>query len=148
MPEKELRERALGYLARREHTRQELARKLAASCEDGDEIEALLDDFAKRGWLSEARYVDMVVQARQGKFGSRRIAHELREKGVSEESIAAAVTEVRDGELESARAVWAKKFGSLPADAKEKARQMRFLASRGFGQETIYKVMRGSAEGQ
>lgn len=144
MPEKDLRERALGYLARREHTRAELARKLAAYCEDRNEIEVLLDDFAKRGWLSEARYVEMVVQARQGKFGSRRIAHELREKGVSEEGVAAALSEVRDGELESARAVWAKKFGSLPADAKEKARQIRFLASRGFGQETIYKVMRGS----
>lgn len=141
-----VRERALGYLARREHTRAELARKLAAYCEDRDEIEALLDDFAKRGWLSEARYVDMVVQARQGKFGSRRIAHELREKGVSEEGVAAALSEVRDGELESARAVWAKKFGSLPADAKEKAKQMRFLASRGFGQETIYKVVRGETE--
>jgi len=148
MPEKDLRERALGYLARREHTRAELARKLAAYCEDRDEIDALLDDFDKRGWLSEARYVDMVVQARQGKFGSRRIAHELREKGVSEEGVAAALSEVRDGELESARAVWAKKFGSLPADAKEKARQMRFLASRGFGQETIYKVMRGGLEEQ
>ena len=148
MPEKDLRERALGYLARREHTRPELARKLAVYCEDRDEIEALLDDFAQRGWLSEARYVDMVVQARQGKFGSRRIAHELREKGVSEEGVAAALSEVRDGELESARAVWSKKFGSLPVDAKEKARQMRFLASRGFGQETIYKVMRGSLEEQ
>ncbi len=148
MPEKDLRERALGYLARREHTRAELARKLAACCEDRDEIETLLDDFAQRGWLSEARYVDMVVQARQGKYGSRRIAHELREKGVSEEGVAAALSEVRDGELESARAVWAKKFGSLPADAKEKAKQMRFLASRGFGQETIYKVMRGSLEDQ
>lgn len=148
MPDKDLRERALGYLARREHTRQELARKLAASCEDGDEIEALLDDFAKRGWLSEARYVEMVVQARQGKFGSRRIAHELREKGVSEESVAAAIAEVRDGELESARAVWAKKFGSPPADAKEKAKQMRFLASRGFGQETIYKVLKQTEQGE
>lgn len=148
MPEKDLCERALGYLARREYTRVELARKLAAYCEDRDEIEALLDDFARRGWLSEARYVDMVVQARQGKYGSRRIAHELREKGVSEEGVAAALSEVRDGELEAARAVWAKKFGSLPADAKEKARQMRFLVSRGFGQETIYKVIRGSSEEQ
>ena len=143
MPEPSLRERALAYLARREHSRAELARKLAAYCDDRDEINTLLDDFAQRGWLSEARFAEMVVQARHGKFGSRRIAHELREKGVSEETIAAALPEVRESELETARAVWAKKFGALPADAQEKAKQMRFLASRGFGQEIIFKVLKG-----
>ena len=143
MPEPSLRERALAYLARREHSRAELARKLAVYCEDRDEINTLLDDFAQRGWLSEARFAEMVVQARHGKFGSRRIVHELREKGVSEEAIAAALPEVRENELETARAVWAKKFGALPADAKEKARQMRFLASRGFGAETIRRVVQG-----
>jgi regulatory protein len=146
MPEPSLRERALGYLARREHSRAELARKLAAYCEDRNEIDALLDDFTRRGWLSEARFTEMVVQARQGKFGSRRIVHELREKGVSEEAIAAAMPEVKENELETARAVWAKKFGTVPSDAKEKAKQMRFLVSRGFGQEIIWKVLRRNEE--
>lgn len=148
MPEKSLRERALAYLARREHSRVELARKLAPYCEESEEIAALLDDFTQRGWLSEERYADMLVTARQSKYGRRRIAQELREKGVSEEGITAAVADVREDELSTARAVWAKKFGRLPADAQEKARQMRFLASRGFGQETIYKVVRGSLEEQ
>lgn len=143
MPEPSLRERALACLTRREHTRSELARKLAPYSEDRAEIDAVLDDFARRGWLSEARFAEMVVQARQGKFGSRRIAHELREKGVSEEAIAAALPAVQENELETARAVWAKKFGRVAADAREKARQMRFLASRGFGQEIIFKVLKG-----
>lgn len=138
-----VRERALGYLTRREYSRAELARKLAVYCEDRDEIAALLDDFAQRGWLSEARFAEMVVQARLGRFGSRRIVHELREKGVSEEAIAAALPPMLENELATARAVWAKKFGTLPADAKDKARQMRFLASRGFGQEIIFKVLKG-----
>lgn len=144
MPEPDLRSRALACLARREHTRIELERKLAPYCEDREEIAALLDDFTQRGWLCETRYAEMLVQARQGKFGSRRIIHELREKGVSEETIAAALPEVQENELElkAARAVWAKKFGTVPADAREKARQMRFLAGRGFGQETIAKVLR------
>ncbi|MFA7242568.1 MAG: recombination regulator RecX [Sulfuricellaceae bacterium] len=143
MPEPDLRSRALACLARREHTRIELERKLASYCEDRDEIAALLDDFTQRGWLNEARYAEMLVQARQGKFGSRRIIHELREKGVSEETIAAALPEVQENELETARATWAKKFGAVPADAREKARQMRFLAGRGFGQEVIFKVLKG-----
>jgi regulatory protein len=144
MPEKKplpLRERALGYLSRREYSRDELARKLAPYAEDAQEIESLLDDFTQRGWLSEARFVDMVVQARQGKYGSRRIAHELRERGVSEEGMAAALCEARACDLTNARAVWLKKFGTPAATSGEKAKQMRFLASRGFGQETIRRVM-------
>jgi len=137
-----VRERALGYLTRREHSRAELARKLAVYCEDRAEIDALLDDFAQRGWLSEARFAEMVVQARLGRFGSRRIVHELREKGVSEEAIAAALPTVQENELETARTVWTKKFGTVAADAKDQAKQMRFLASRGFGQEIIWKVLR------
>lgn len=146
MPEPNLRERALRFLARREYTRSELARKLSPYTEDRDELDALLDDFARRDWLSEARFAEMVVQARLGKFGSRRIIHELREKGVSEEGIAAVLPEVRENELETARAVWVKKFGILPADARERAKQMRFLASRGFGAETIRRVMQGKED--
>ncbi len=146
MPELSLRERALGFLSRREHSRLELKRKLAPHVEDESGLEALLDDFEKRGWLSETRFVEMVVSARQGKYGSLRIVHELREKGVSEEAIAAALPEVRENELETARTVWAKKFGKLPVAAKERAKQMRFLVSRGFGQETICKLVRGSTE--
>lgn len=143
-----VRERALRFLARREYTRSELARKLAphTEAENRDELDALLDDFTRRGWLSEARFVEMVVQARLGKFGSRRIIHELREKGVSEETIAAALPEIRENELETARAVWAKKFGILPADARERAKQIRFLASRGFGTETIRRVVQGKED--
>jgi len=143
MPEPSLRERALGYLTRREHSRTELARKLAAYCEQRAEIDALLDDFTQRGWLSEARFAEMVVQARSGRYGSRRIVHELREKGVSDEAIAAVLPAVQETELETARAVWAKKFGTVAADAKDKAKQMRFLASRGFSQEIIFKVLKG-----
>ncbi len=142
MPELNLRERALRFLARREYARDELARKLAPYTEDRDEIAALLDDFTRRGWLSEARFVAMTVQARREKFGSRRIAHELREKGVSEEAIAAVLPEIRESELENARAVWVKKFGCPPLDAKEQAKQTRFLMGRGFGAETIAKVLR------
>lgn len=146
MPESNLRSRALAYLARREHSRAELARKLAPYTEDRSEIDILLDDFAQRGWLCETRFAEMLVQARQSKFGSRRIVHELREKGVSEETIAAALPEVRENELETARAVWLKKFGGVAADAGERAKQMRFLASRGFGTETIRRVVRGKED--
>lgn len=141
-----VRERALGYLARREHTRAELARKLAPYCEEHEDITALLDDFTERGWISEARYTDMLVTARQGKYGSRRVAQELREKGVSEETIAAALPDILENDVVTARAVWARKFGVPASDAAERARQIRFLLGRGFPLDTVYKALGGNEE--
>lgn len=135
-------------LARREHSRVELGRKLAAYAEDYAEVEALLDELQKRGWLSDERYADQMVQVRRGKFGSVRIAHELREKGVGEALIAGTLSGLKDSELDAAHAVWAKKFGELPADAKERAKQIRFLMSRGFRHDIITRVLRGGVDGE
>lgn len=137
-----IRERALGFLSRREYSRLELKRKLAPHAEDEHEVESLLDDFATRGWLSEARFAEQIVHARRSKYGAQRIVHELKEKGVSADAVAAILPDLRESELETARAVWAKKFGTPPQDARERAKQMRFLASRGFGAETITMVLR------
>ena len=131
------------FLARREHSRVELGRKLAAYVDDYAEVEALMDELQKRGWLSDERYTEQMVQVRRGKFGSARIAHELREKGVDEALIAGTLTGLKESELDAARAVWSKKFGELPSDAKERAKQIRFLMSRGFRQDIISRVLRG-----
>lgn len=141
-----LRERALKLLARREHSRRELARKLAPHSEDPDELESVLDELEARGWLSERRVVEQVVHARRTRFGARRIERELIEKGVSEEAVAAALPELKAGELEAARAVWRRKFGRQPRTAAERARQARFLQGRGFPLDVILKVIRGGDE--
>ncbi|MEW5944172.1 MAG: recombination regulator RecX [Pseudomonadota bacterium] len=142
----DLRARALSCLARREYSRQELRRKLAPHAEDAGTLDTLLDELQTRGWLSEARFVEQILHARQGKYGMQRIAHELREKGVAEALIEEVLPQIKETELETARAVWAKKFGALPQDAKERARQMRFLQSRGFSLDVIGKVLRCSEE--
>ena len=146
--EPSLRERALRYLARREHSRAELARKLAPHAEeDPAAIDTLLDDLEARGWLSERRVVEQVVHARRSRFGARRIEHELLGKGVSEESIAAARPELKESELEAARTVWRKKFGGRPAGRPaDRARQVRFLQGRGFALDVIMKVIKGTDE--
>jgi regulatory protein len=140
-----LRERALGYLTRREYSRQELYRKLLPYAGEED-LAGLLDEFKQRGWLSDARYVDQMVHARKGKYGSLKVAHELRAQGVSEELIDKAVAEVQVQELDTARALWRKKFGAQPDSREEWARQARFLQSRGFGMDTIKSVLRGEPE--
>ena len=141
-----LRARALKALARREHSRQELQAKLQPFAEDPGEIEPLLDDMEKRGWLSESRFVEQLTTVRRRRFGAARILHELREKGVSEAALAAAQAQLKDGEVEAARAVWKKKFGNLPATLEERAKQSRFLAGRGFSAEVVHKVLRRSEE--
>lgn len=140
-----LRERALRLLARREHARAELARKLAPHAESAQALDALLDDLAQRELLSDERYVDMRLRARQARLGDARLAHELRTQGVSSELIEAALSGGEDERLRAQR-VWQRKFGTFADDAGERARQARFLASRGFSAETIRRVVRGDLE--
>ena len=144
-PQVSLRQRALDYLARREYSVAELGKKLQSVARqyelDADEIPEILADFQKRNWVSDSRFTEQILHARKAKFGSARIAHELREKGVSDNLIADALQDVKHDELENAKAVWRKKFNMSPNSREEWAKQARFLQSRGFGFEIIRKVI-------
>lgn len=137
-----LRVRAMRMLARREHSRAELHAKLLPHVQEGDDVEALLDDLEKRNWLSDARAADLIVSTRRGRFGVQRIAHEMRQKGLAEDLIGKALPALKESELDAAREVWQRKFGLLPQNQQEKARQVRFLQARGFALEVIFKVLR------
>ena len=139
-----LRSRALGLLARREHSAKELQRKLTPHIAEGDDLPALLQDLIKRGWVSDERFAEQVVNAKQSRFGSHKLAHELREKGVEEHLVLEAVTGIDD--LENARSVWQKKYGKPPANRNEWAKQARFLQSRGFGFDVIKQVLKGNGD--
>lgn len=139
-----LRVRAMRSLARREHSRAELKAKLLPHVQEGDDVEAELDALEKRGWLSDERAADQVVNQRRARFGAQRIAHELRQKGIAENLITDAMPRLKEGELEAAREVWKKKFGSLPINSQEKAKQVRFLQSRGFALDVVFKVVRSA----
>lgn len=152
-PEASLRARALQYLARREYSRAELRGKLlphALNNEDSsrpENLDALLDDLTARGWLSDVRAATQLLHARRSRFGTQRIAHELRQKGIAETLIDEAMPQLKETEFETAREVRQKKFGALPLDVKEKARQVRFLQSRGFALEVIFKVLQSPDAG-
>ncbi|MCA1977736.1 MAG: recombination regulator RecX [Thiobacillus sp.] len=142
-----LRERALAHLARREHSRFELSRKLAAAGYAAEDIAPLLDAFEEKGWLSDRRFAESWVADHRAKAGRVKLAHELRQRGVNDDVIASVLEDNRDSELERARAVWQKKFGHPPVDAADKARQMRFLQSRGFAAETISLALQDAGRG-
>jgi regulatory protein len=141
-----LRERALGLLARREHSRAELARKLRPHVVAEDDLDALLDDLERRKQLSEERYAESRANALSRKFGAARIAQELRAKGLDKELAGRAAEAARSTEVERARAVWLRKFRKPPESREERAKQMRFLQSRGFSFDAIRAVIRGADE--
>ncbi len=142
--EPSLRERAIRLLARREHSRAELARKLKAHAQPEDDLEALLDDLARRKLLSDERYAESRAHMLSRKFGAVRIAHELRAKGVGDELAGQAEKAARATEVERARMVWRRKFQVGPKTREERAKQMRFLQSRGFSFDVIRAVLGGA----
>lgn len=144
--EKSLRQRALELLSKREYSAAELAQKLKGYADEADDIEALIADFKLRGWLSDARYTEQMVHARQAKFGAARVAQELREKGVDDTLIAEAVAGLQGSEIERAREVWRKKFKAAATTREDWAKQARFLQSRGFKFEVIKQILNRHAE--
>jgi regulatory protein len=139
--QKSLRQRALEYLGKREYSAVELGQKLKTYADESDDIPALLADFKARGWLSDARFTAQLINARKVKFGSAKVAHELKEKGIADDLIADAISEIKENELGFATEVWRKKFKTVANDRHEWAKQARFLQSRGFGFDTIKKVL-------
>jgi regulatory protein len=140
-----LRARAVALLARREHTRVELARKLAPHAGSRAELDQLLDELLGAKLQSDERYAEARTHALASRYGAARIAHELRAKGVAAPLVARVVAGARSSELERARAVWRKRFDALPADPLERVRQMRFLAARGFASDIIRRIVGGDA---
>ena len=142
--------RALRYLAQREHSRAELERKLSRAVQDQPQasaqaqISAALDELAAKGLLSEARTAQSVLDSQGRRFGTRRLRQTLQAKGLAPELVASTLQQARLTELERAREVWLRRFGQPPTDAAERARQMRFLAGRGFETDIIRRVIAGA----
>ncbi|OQW88718.1 MAG: recombination regulator RecX [Rhodoferax ferrireducens] len=138
-----LKGRALRLLSGREHSRQELERKLSPYEEEPGSLAAALDELQAKGFISEQRVLESVVNRRSAKLGAARIKHELQGKGLDPQAVAEAMADLRSTELARAHEVWRKKFGQPPEDAAQRAKQMRFLASRGFAGDTINRVVAG-----
>jgi regulatory protein len=139
-----LKGRALRYLAAREHSRAELMRKLSPHAPDAQILADLLDDLQAKDLLSEERLAQSLTRLGAQRYGNARIKANLQAKGLSAELVSAAMDDIGESERSRALVLWSKKFGQVAHDPKERARQMRFLAARGFSSETIYRVIKGS----
>lgn len=138
--------RAVGLLARREHSRAELAAKLRRGLTEDDdptEVDRVLDSLERDKLLSDERYAGAVTRARAGRYGDARLRHDLKSSGVRPEVADRALGALQGTELQRAHAVWSRRFDALPLTAQERARQARFLQARGFSIDTIRRVLRG-----
>jgi regulatory protein len=161
-PVRSLKGRALGYLSRREYSRAELARKLKPFVEkpdseaesetgseansEADPLNSLLDSLEAENWLSDSRFAESLIHRRASRLGVSRIVGELKQHAVDQALVEEASAQLRETELARAQAIWRKKFGRLPETPAERAKQARFLASRGFSGATIGKILKGLDE--
>jgi len=143
-----LRARAFALLARRDHGRVELGRKLSRHAEDGDDIPALLDDLERAGYLSDLRVAEQAARRHSGRNGPRRLARDLEARGVRAAEIDAVVSVARQDEPAQALSVLRRKFPLPPTDASEYGRQGRYLANRGFSPDVIRRVLRTASDTQ
>ena len=141
-----LRDRALRYLAQREHSRAELARKLGPHAESEQQLQALLDTLAAKRQLSDERYADARAHQLEKKYGSAHILQDLKARGVDVDLAKQTAALAREGDLERAREIWRRKFRGQPATREDRARHTRFLQSRGFSFDVIRAVLEGKGE--
>jgi regulatory protein len=142
---------AVAQLARREHSRAELRNKLRRRLKEETEpaeaaaqIEMILDDLQEKGLLSDARFAAVLTRSRAQRFGAARIRYEMREHDLPDEVVRPAMEQLKATEEARARDLWKRRFGHPPADATERARQMRFLAQRGFSTAVVLRVVRSA----
>ena len=156
-----LKARALRLLSLREYSRKTLAAKLRESearwakldAELSNQnpqetilsIEAVLDDFEARGWLSDERFAEALVRRRSERYGVRKIADELARAGVDPNEAANLICTLKETEFQRAYEIWTRKYGQKPQDQKERARQYRFLASKGFSSDVVAKIIGGQS---
>jgi regulatory protein len=156
LPPPSLKGRALRLLSGREYSRTELERKLKPQEESPGLLTKALDELQAKGFISEQRVLDSVIHRRSAKLGAARIRQELQTKGLDPDAVKAAISALQGTEFERAQVIWRRKFGAVSAaadaqataGAAERGKQIRFLMARGFGSDTIRRVIAAGSGGQ
>jgi regulatory protein len=150
--------RAIWYLSRREYARLELKQKLSHAFSDTEWqriesspstpelIESVLEHLAQNNWQSDARFANQISKTKGERYGSARVKQTLNQKGLAREIIDEKINELAESEPQRAYEVWQKKFGQLPTNSAEYAKQTRFMAYRGFSFDLIKKILKGDIE--
>lgn len=145
-PKLSLKGRALRYLSMREHSRVELMRKLTPYAENEDELNTLIMWLEESKFLSDQRFSEALIHKRQARFGNQKIMAELQSHQLNRDELAEIKLELQETELQRATEVLWKKFSASPSDHNERAKQMQFLAQRGFSGRAISYALRQPRE--
>ncbi|MGY2485643.1 recombination regulator RecX [Cupriavidus sp. CP313] len=145
-PPLSLKARAVGYLSRREHSRAELARKLAPHAESAEQLEQLLDALERENWLSNQRFADSLAHRRGARYGTARVMQEAKTHKLGSEQLGDLQERLRATEVARAREVWRKRFGAPPDTPEARAKQIRFMVARGFSRSVVGKIIQGADE--
>jgi regulatory protein len=136
--------RALRYLSRREHSRQELRKKLLPYAESDIELDELMAKLEAQSWLSDERFAESLVRRKSERYGSLKIVEELKQQGIEGDSLIEIKERLKVSDAMRAWELWQRKFDStITKDPKEKAKQMRYLVSKGFPLSVVIKIIDG-----
>lgn len=128
---------AMNLLARREHSRRELRKKLLRRFDHADVVDAQIALLSQENLQSDERFACSYARMRAGRgFGPLRVRQEMRERGLSDQQILDAFEALDESWFDLAAQAYRKKFGLAPAaDLKERAKRVRFMQHRGFTSE-------------
>lgn len=135
--------RAIRYLSYRDHSEVELIKKLKPHADSEEQLQVTLQKLRDKQYLSNERFADSFISRKSKNFGMNRLTQEMRQHQLSQPIIQKQLQELKTTEFERAFAVWEKKFGSVATEQRDLAKQMRFLVSRGFDLEIVYRIVRG-----
>jgi regulatory protein len=134
--------RAIRYLSMREHSQEELIRKLKPHAQTQEELEVVLQKLLDKGLQSNERFAENLIRRKAEKYGQNRLLQELKQHQIDPQIRNELLEKVQDSEFERAYALWERKFGVISKDPKEMAKQARYLANRGFASDLISKIIR------
>ncbi len=143
-PAPSLMGRALRYLSRREHSQQELRKKLLPYAEAEQELDELLEKLQKQGWLSDERFAEGLARRKSDRYGSLKIVDELKQNHIDLATVHRLRDQLKETDPQRAWDLWHKKFhGELAKEPKDRAKQIRYLVSKGFPLEVVSKIITG-----
>ena len=138
----DLRECAIGLLARREHSRYELKQKLLIKKYPFLAVESVLVSLAEEGLQSDERFSENYVRRRaEMGFGPHRISLELSQKGINKSLINKYINKESEFWCLALSSVWQRKYDTL--QGKDFRKQAHFLIQRGFSPQQVYALLRG-----
>jgi len=135
--------RAIKYLSSRDHSQFELRKKLLPHANSEEELDEVIKKLTEKGYLSNQRFTESFIASKSKKFGIRKITQDLQQHQLDSEILKTEVEKLKASEPLRCFEIWERKFGQLTKEPNELAKQVRFLASRGFSHEIIMGIVRG-----